>query len=277
MAGEQAGSRIGHLSGRGARLLRTAQVAPSRRLLVALGARCRRGHLGRFLRLEPRPRRRGLRRSAHRRHRHHGHVLRPVLQHRRDVAGTAAHGRRLLLLAVGDGPVGRLHHRVGREHGIRHHPRGRRGRDGIPLARHRFRPDRSRRVVEQPGAVVGDLLHHLRRDQHHRYRDHHAVHRGDHRRGARRPRRSSSWPCSSAGPSTPACSPTSRRRRAAAASCRRASPGSSPPCPSRSGSTWRSRNCRWPPRSLTIRSGTSPVRRSGGSTHWSSSPFSPCS
>ncbi len=28
------------------------------------------------------------------------------------------------------------------------------GRDGIPFARHRFRPDRSRRVVEQPGAVV---------------------------------------------------------------------------------------------------------------------------
>ena len=47
-------------------------------------------------------------------------------------------------------------------------------------------------------------------------------------------------------------------RAAAAASCRRASPESSPPCPSRSGSTWRSRNCRWPPRSLTIRSGTSP-------------------
>ena len=140
-----------------------------------------------------------------------------------------------------------------------------------------FELDRSRRMVEQPGAVVGDLLHHLRRDQHPRHRDHHAVHRGDHHRGARHPRRSSSLPCSSAGPSTPACSPTSRRKRAAAASCPRASPGSSPPCRSRSGSTWRSRNCRWPPRSRTIRSATSPARRSGGSPRWSSSPFSPCS
>ena len=175
------------------------------------------------------------------------------------------------------GPWGGFITGLGREHGIRHHPRGRRGRDGIPLARHRFRPDRSRRVVEQPGSLVGDLLHHLRRDQHPRHRDHHAVHRGDHRGGARHPRRSSSLPCSSRGRSTPACSPTSHRKRAAAASCPRASPESSPPCPSRSGSTWRSRNCRWPPKSLTIRSGTSPVRRSGVSTHWSSSPFSPCS
>ena len=38
------------------------------------------------------------------------------------------------------------------------------------------------------GAVVGRLLHHLRRDQHPRHRDHHAVHRGDHRAGARHPR-----------------------------------------------------------------------------------------
>ena len=146
----------------------------------------------------------GLRWPAHRRHRHHGHVLRPVLQHRRDVAGTAAHGRRLLLLSVRDGTLGRIHHRVGREHGIRHHPRGRRGRDGIPFARHRFRPDRSRRVVEQPGSVGGDLLHHLRRDQHHGHRDHHAVHCGDHRGGARI-LGSSSSPCSSRGHSTPAC------------------------------------------------------------------------
>ena len=129
-----------------------------------------------------------LRWSAHRRHRHHDHVLRPVLQHRRDVARTSPHGWRLLLLPLRDGTLGRLHHRVGREHGIRHHPRGRRGRDGIPLARHRFRPDRSRRVVEQPCSLVGDLLHHLRRDQHPRHRDHHAVHRGDHRGGARHPR-----------------------------------------------------------------------------------------
>ena len=62
-----------------------------------------------------------------------------------------------------------------------------------------------------------------------------------------------------------------RRQRV---SCRRASRGSSLPCPSRSGSTWRSRNCHSPPRSLTTRSETSPKRPSGGSTHWSSSRFS---
>ena len=121
-------------------------------------------------------------------HRHHDHVLRPLLFHRRDVTRPAAHRRRLLVLPIGDGSVGRLHHRVGREHGVRDHPRGRRRRDGLPLARHRVRPDRSRRVVEQPGGVVGDLLHHLRRDQHPRHRDHHAVHRGDHGAGARDPR-----------------------------------------------------------------------------------------
>ena len=124
----------------------------------------------------------------------------------------------------------------------------------------------SRRMVEQPGSVVGDLLHHLRRDQHHGHRDHHAVHRGDHRRWRSGCSRSFSWPCSSRGPSTAACSPTSRRRRAAAASCLRASPESSPPYRSRSGSTWRSRNCRSPPKSLTIRSGTFHARPSGVST-----------
>ena len=124
-----------------------------------------------------------------------------------------------------------------------------------------------------PVLWCGDLLHHLRRDQHPRHRDHHAVHRGDHRRSASASWRSSTSPCSSAGPSTAACSPTSRRRRAEAASCPRASPGSSPLCRSRFGSTWRSRNCRWPRRSRTIRSATFPARRSGGSTRWSSSPF----
>ena len=86
------------------------------------------------------------------------------------------------------GPWGGFITGLGREHGIRHHPGGRRGRDGVPLARHRFRPDWSRRLVEQPCSLVGDLLHHLRRDQHHGHRDHHAVHRGDHRPGARRTR-----------------------------------------------------------------------------------------
>ena len=62
-----------------------------------------------------------------------------------------------------------------------------------------------------------------------------------------------------------------------AASCQRASPVSSPPYHSRSGSTSRSRNFRWRPRSLTIRSGTFPVRPSGGSTRWSCSLFSSCS
>ena len=51
--------------------------------------------------------------------------------------------------------------------------------------------------------------------------------------------------------------PTSRRKKAAAASCRRGSPGSSRPSRSRSGSTWRSRSCRWPPRSRMTRRATS--------------------
>ncbi len=107
------------------RLFREARPAPLRRGLVALGTGRRRGHLGRFLGLELRPRRRRLRRPVHRHADHHRALCRHVLLDRRDDSRTAAHGRRLLVRPLGDGAVGRLHHGPGREHGVRADARGR--------------------------------------------------------------------------------------------------------------------------------------------------------
>ena len=42
---------------------------------------------------------------------HRDHVLRALLQHRRDVPGTPAHRRRVLVRALGHGAVGRVPHR----------------------------------------------------------------------------------------------------------------------------------------------------------------------
>ena len=84
------------------------------------------------------------------------HVLRPRLLDRRDVPGATAYRRRVLVRTVGDGPVGRLPHRSGREHGIRHHAgRGRR-RDG-PAAGSRSSSDCSTPAgtSTRPGLVVG--------------------------------------------------------------------------------------------------------------------------
>ena len=86
-------------------------------------------------------------RTAHRDSGHRRHVLRPLLQHRGDVPGSAAHGRRVLLRSFGDGSVGWVHHRACREHGVRDHAR-RRGRCDRPvdagahdqLLRHHRRP-----------------------------------------------------------------------------------------------------------------------------------------
>ena len=76
--------------------------------------------------------RRRVRRPAGRHDRHHDHVLRPVLQHRGDVPGAAAHRRRVLVRPLGDGPVGRVHHRPRREHGVRDHAGGRRAARSAP-------------------------------------------------------------------------------------------------------------------------------------------------
>ena len=191
--------RFRHLSGGRRGLLQVERAAATRRHVVPLGPRRGRRHLGRVLRLELRPGHRRVRRSADRRRAHGGHVLRPRLLDRRDVPGAPAHGRRLLVRPVGDGPLGWVPHRFGREHGVRHHAGGGRRRDGPADAtdrrrtvqrRRALRSGRSRRrrdVVEQPPVLVGRVLHHLRRDQYHRDRDHDAVHRDDHGAVDRRP------------------------------------------------------------------------------------------
>ena len=78
---------------------------------------------GPLLRLELRHRRRRLGRPVHRRDHHRDHVSRPDLQSRRNVAGAAAHRRRVFLRAQRDGTVGRLHHRARREHRVHHDAR----------------------------------------------------------------------------------------------------------------------------------------------------------
>ena len=122
------GTRLGHLPRSRSGLLREARSATSCGRVVALGARRRGRHLRRLLRLELRPRCRRIRRPPDR----DGVIIAVmyyglVLLHRRDVAGPPAHGRRLFVRPIGDGPVGRVPHRPRREHGVRHHA-GRRGR-----------------------------------------------------------------------------------------------------------------------------------------------------
>ena len=63
-------------------------------------------------------------RHAGGRHHHHDHVSRPRLLHRRDGAGAAAYRRGLFLRPLGDGAVGRLHHRPLRERRICAHAGG---------------------------------------------------------------------------------------------------------------------------------------------------------
>jgi ethanolamine permease len=63
--------------------------------------------------------------------RDHGrHVLRPRVLDRGDVARAPPHRRGLLVRTVRDGAVGWVPDRLGREHGIRDHARGRRRGDG---------------------------------------------------------------------------------------------------------------------------------------------------
>ena len=66
----------------------------------------------------------GLRLDVLRHHHHRGHVSRPHLLARRDVAGAAAYGRRLLVRPHGDGSVGGLHHGDRGEHRVRAHAGG---------------------------------------------------------------------------------------------------------------------------------------------------------
>ncbi len=77
-----------------------------------------------------------------------------VLLDRRDVAGPPAHGRRLLVRPIGDGPVGRVPHRPGREHGVRHHAGRRRRRDGSADAAIDRRSDARSNVAGIPGGTA---------------------------------------------------------------------------------------------------------------------------
>ena len=95
---------------------------------VPLGARRRGRDLRRLLRLELRPRRRRLRRPPDR-----DGVIIAVMYYGLCYSiaemspALPAHGRRVFVRPFGDGSVGRIPHRPGREHGVRHHAgRGRR-------------------------------------------------------------------------------------------------------------------------------------------------------
>ena len=96
-----------------------ARPAPICTRLVALGAGCRRGDLRPLLGLEFRSAVR-LRRDADRAVRDRSDVLGPDLQHRRDVAGAAAHRRGVFLRAQRARALGRDGHRSRREHRV--HP-----------------------------------------------------------------------------------------------------------------------------------------------------------
>ena len=171
------------------RLFRKAETAPSCRLLVAVGTRRRRRDLRRLLRLEPRPRRGRLRRPADRRRSSSRSCItacaspsrRCRLPCRTPAAPTRSRARRWARGAASSpawprtwSTSSRLRWSSARWASCSH--------DIV------FDLTGGRRLVEQPGALVGRLLHHLRRHQHPRHRDHHAVHRDHHRRGARRPR-----------------------------------------------------------------------------------------
>ena len=204
---------------------------------------------------------------------HGDHVLRPRLFDRRDVARAPAHGRRVLVRAIGDGAVGRVPHRPGRERGVRDHA-GRRGRrDGPVDAGDRGRAVRCHRrsVLEQPPVLGADLLRHLRRDQHRRDRGDDAVHGHDHVALARRarvlhPRRD----LLRQARLQPVDEHREGRRRdpgwRGARGSRSGSAGSSSRCRSRSGSSWRSRRCRSRRRSPWTRVATSPRDPCGACT-----------
>ncbi len=128
-------------------LFHRTRPAALRARLVLVGARCGRGDLRPLLRLELRYRRRRLRRHVRRRRDHHDHVLGPHLQHRRDVARAAAHGRRLFLRTQRHGTVGRLRHRPRRKHRVRADARGHR-------LLHRLVPDGDLRDPGQHAAAV---------------------------------------------------------------------------------------------------------------------------
>src|SRR6266511_3401657 len=73
--------------------------------------------------MEPWAGRGRLRGPSHRHAHHHRHVLRPLLLDRGDVAGSSSHGRGVLVLTLGDGPVGRLRDGSRGDDRIRRHPR----------------------------------------------------------------------------------------------------------------------------------------------------------
>ena len=121
------------------------------------------------------------------------------------------------------------------------------------------------RVVEQPGAVVVGLLHHLRRDQHPRHLDRRGLGGGDPLSAALAVLAfffvavivSRSFDASLLTNIPPEEGGSSFLPKGIARS--------SPLYRSRSGSTSQSRNCPWPPRNPMIRSATSAARRCGDS------------
>ncbi len=165
---------IGHLCGHRQGLLQEAPTQAHRGGLRPVGHRCLRRHLRRFLRMERRHRPSRMGRLPHRRHRGLRHVrarrhrgLRHVRAHaqldQRNGVRHAAHGRRLLVRASRDGPVGRLLHRAGGNRGICDD----RGHHRLLLVRLRRRdPLRPHRLLTHwrrvPVGVVARHLRHLR-------------------------------------------------------------------------------------------------------------------
>ena len=183
-----------------------------------------------------------------------------MLQHRGDVAGDAAHRRGLQLRALGDRPVGRIHHRARGEHRVRRHPGGgrvlRRRVRAASCSNDLFDINISQPVWWAIFYVLFVGLNIVGIEATMRFSIVICLMAlGDPRRLLRR------------------CDPEVRSRpadehpaggRATPRSCRSASAASSRRCRTRSGSTSRSRSCRWPPRSRWIRSGTSRRERCCG-------------
>ena len=212
------------------------------------------------------------------------HVLRPRLLDRGDVPGPAAHRRRVLVRALGDGPLGRVPHRPRREHGVRDHARRGRRRDGpADGSRSSSACSRSAATSPRPGTssniawwnslpfwwpvfymiFVGINIIGIEATMRFTVtitvlsicRPGLLLHRGDLLGEARlravdeHPERAATYRRAEVVPGSPSGSAGSSRRS-----------------PSRSGSSSRSRRCRWRPRSRWIRAGTSREARSSRCT-----------
>ena len=167
----------GRVRPRRRRVLQRAGSAPIRRGVVPLGTRRRRRDLGRLLWMELRSGGRGLRGAPSGDHDHHRDVRWTLFQHRRNGGCASAYGRSILLRALGDGALGRIHHGARREYGVRVDASGhRRGHRRIP--RCDLRDSAGRRTP-----LVARGIRRVRRPQRRGRRDHLPVHGADH--GAR--------------------------------------------------------------------------------------------